>query len=51
MRISNLFLSGILSLVLVGLGGIAASTQTQDVANIVIGGPGATRVAIAPCSA
>jgi len=51
MRISNLFLSGILSLGLVGLGGIAASTQTQDVANIVIGGPGATRVAIAPCAA
>jgi TolB protein len=30
---------------------VAASTQSQDVAQIIIGGAGATRVAIAPCSA
>jgi TolB protein len=51
MRISNLFLSASLSALLAGIGGRVAFTQTQDVANIVIGGAGATRVAIAPCVA
>ena len=51
MRISNLFLSAGVCVVLGVVAEGRAFTQTQDVASITIGGAGATRVAIAPCSA
>lgn len=51
MRNSSLFLSALVGALIAAATGGWAFTQSQDVANIVIGGAGATRVAIAPCSA
>ena len=50
MRTSSLFLSAGLCVGLASLGVVSASIQDQGIAQIVIGGTGATRVAIAPCS-
>ncbi len=51
MRTSSQLLSAGLGSLVLSLAGVSASTQSQDVAQITIGGVGATRVAIAPCSA
>jgi TolB protein len=50
MRPSNLFLSAALIAALGGLGRGAVIAQTQDFYKFIIGGAGATRVAIAPCT-
>ncbi len=51
MRLSSLFLSASICAVLAGHGGVKAAPQTQDIYRFTIGGTGATKVAIAPCSA
>ena len=51
MRPSSLFLSAGLCAVLAGHGGVKAALQAQDIYKFIIGGTGATKVAIAPCSA
>jgi TolB protein len=51
MRPSSLFLSAGICAVLAGYQAVTAAPQTQDIYKFIIGGTGATKVAIAPCSA
>ncbi|HRB14068.1 MAG TPA: hypothetical protein PKU70_13755, partial [Vicinamibacteria bacterium] len=51
MRPSSQFLSAGICVVLAGYGGVKAAPQAQDIYRFTIGGTGATKVAIAPCSA